>query len=64
MTTMPKAIMMTWLRPSRMVRRAMGSCTFSSCCQGVQPNDSATSLLTTGTLRSPWLVSRTAGGTA
>ena len=47
-----------------MVRLASGSCTFSSCCQIVEPNDSPTSFITTGTLRRPCAVSRTAGGTA
>ena len=64
MTTMPKAIMITWLSPSRIVRRAIGSCTFASCCIDVHPNDSPTSFITTGTPRRPWLVSRTAGGIA
>ena len=30
-TTMANAIMITWLRPSRIVLRAIGSCTFRSC---------------------------------
>ena len=64
MTTMAKAIMITWLRPRSMARRAIGSCTLNSSWRDVQPNDEPTSLATTGTPRSPWLVRRTAGATA
>ena len=63
-TTMPNAIMITWLRPSRTVRRANGSCTLRSSCGPVDPNDRPTSVDTIGTSRNPWLVSRTAGATA
>ena len=52
-TTIAKAIMITWLRPSRMVRRAIGNCTLNSCWRSVAPNDWPTSLMTTGTCRKP-----------
>ena len=61
---MAKAIMITWLRPSNMARRAIGSCTFDRSWRLVQPKDVPTSVATTGTLRRPWLVRRTAGATA
>ena len=48
-TTMPNAIMITWLRPSRTVLRANGSCTLLSNCVPVEPNDRPTSVVTTGT---------------
>ncbi len=64
MTTIPNAIMITWFSPSRIVRRAIGNCTLTQLLPRVQPNDIATSLATTGTLRRPRFVSRTAGGTA
>ena len=56
--------MITWLRPSSIARLAIGSCTLVSSWRLVQPNDVPTSVATTGTLRRPWLVSRTAGATA
>ena len=64
MTTMAKAIMITWLSPRSIARRAIGSCTLVSNWRPVQPNDVPTSVATTGTLRRPWLVRRTAGATA
>ena len=61
---MAKAIMITWLRPSSMARLAIGSCTLVRSWRVVQPKDVPTSVATTGTLRRPWLVRRTAGATA
>ena len=50
---MAKAIMMTWLRPSSIARRAIGSCTLARSWRQVQPNEVPTSVATTGTLRRP-----------
>jgi hypothetical protein len=63
-TTIERAIMIVWLTPMPMVRRASGSWTLESVCQRVEPRDSAASIVVVGTPRMPSDVIRIAGGIA
>ena len=63
-TTIERAIMIVWLTPMPMVRRASGSWTLDSVCQRVEPEDSAASIVAPGTPRMPSAVMRMAGGIA
>ncbi len=63
-TTIERAIMIVWLTPMPIVRRASGSWTLRSVCQRVDPCDSAASIVVSGTPRIPRAVIRMAGGMA
>ena len=63
-TTIASAISVVWFTPAMIVGVASGIFTFSSSWNGVAPNDSAASSVSSGSCRMPRLVSRTAGGTA
>ena len=47
-TTIESAIMIVWLTPMPIVRRASGSWTLDSVCQRVEPSDSAASMVAVG----------------
>ncbi len=53
MTTMESANRIVWLTPSRIIRRASGSCTFVRIWRVVVPIDVAASTVLTGTPRMP-----------
>ena len=63
-TTIESANRITWLTESSSMRRASGSCTFSSTCRFVEPSASAASTVFVGTPRIPSAVIRIAGGIA
>ena len=63
-TTIESAKRIVWLTPSRIMRRASGSCTLPSSCIRVAPIDVAASTVLTGTPRIPSAVIRIAGGIA
>ena len=64
MTTIERAIMIVWLTPRPMVRRACGSWTLVRTCQRVEPSETAASTDSDDTPRMPRAVIRTAGGMA
>ena len=63
-TTIERAIMIVWLTPRMIVRRAIGSWTLASSCQLVEPSDVAASTVVGETPRMPRAVIRIAGGIA
>ena len=63
-TTIERAIMIVWLTPMPIVRRASGSWTLRSTCQRVDPSETAASIVSLGTPRIPSSVMRMAGGMA
>ncbi len=63
-TTIESAKRIVWLTPSKIIRRASGSCTLRSNCLRVAPIDVAASTVFTGTPRIPSAVIRIAGGIA
>ena len=63
-TTIESAKRIVWLTPSRIIRRASGSCTFVRIWRVVVPIDVAASTVLTATPRIPSAVIRTAGGIA
>ncbi len=63
-TTIDSAIMIVWLTPSPIVRRASGSWTLRRTCQRVDPSEMAASIVSVGTPRIPSSVIRIAGGMA
>ncbi len=64
MTTIESANRIVWLTPSRIMRRASGSCTLRSSCVRVAPIEVAASTVLTGTTAIPSAVMRIAGGMA
>ncbi len=58
------AAMIVWLRPTTMVGRAIGSCTLSSRCRAVWPEESVASMVVGETWRMPWPAMRMIGGSA
>ncbi len=63
-TTIERAIMITWFSPSMIACAASGSWTFLRICPRVEPNASAASITSRFTERMPSSVKRTSGGTA
>ena len=63
-TTIERAIMIVWLMPMPIVRRASGSWTLRSTCQRVEPRETAASRVSVGTPRIPSAVILMAGGIA
>ena len=63
-TTSDSANMIVWLSASRSCRRASGSCTLKSVCDGVAPSACDASTDSAVTPRMPSAVMRTAGGIA
>ncbi len=63
-TTMDSASIIVWLTPAMIEGSAIGSCTRTSSCRGVQPNATPASTISGSTLRIPSAVRRTAGGIA
>ena len=64
MTTIERAIMIVWLTPMPIVRRASGIWTLVRTCQRVEPSDTAASTVVAPTPRMPSAVIRIAGGMA
>ncbi len=64
MTTIERAIMIVWLTPMPIVRRASGSWTLVRTCQRVEPSETAASTVVAPTPRIPRAVMRIAGGMA
>ena len=63
-TAMASAAMVVWLSPTRIVRRAMGSCTLLTICHLLEPIERAASMVVGETLRMPSAVILMATGTA
>ena len=61
-TTIERAIMIVWLTPRMIVRRAIGSWTLVRICRRVDPSDVAASTDVGETPRIPRAVIRIAGG--
>ncbi len=64
MTIIERAIMIVWLTPMPMVRRANGSWTLVRDCQRVAPSERAASIVVPDTSWMPSAVMRMAGGMA
>lgn len=64
MTTMDRAIMIVWLRPSSSSLRASGSLAVRSRCQPLAPSEAEASSTAGSAPRSPSAVSRVMGGAA
>ena len=64
MTTIERAIMIVWLTPRPIVRRASGSWTLRRTCRRVEPSETAASTVSAATPRMPRAVIRIAGGIA
>ena len=62
MTTKDSAAIIVWFTPSAIVRLAIGSCTFASSCQRVEPIEIAASIGPAFRLRIAWEVMRIAMG--
>ena len=64
MTTIESAKRIVWLTERSSIRRASGSRTLASVCDGVDPIATAASTVFAGTPRMPSAVMRIAGGIA
>ena len=64
MVAIDSAAIVHWLRPTMMVRRAIGSCTVRRICQRLVPIERTASMVVGDTLRMPCAVIRASGGSA